>query len=52
MVRIESDPDWHSALETDYYIGLNCTNVTINTYIIKDESGLISTNGLVRISSL
>jgi hypothetical protein len=51
----------YSALATDYYIGVNGTNVTITlpvgtsvvqgkTYIIKDESGLISTNGLYQVT--
>ena len=51
----------YSALATDYYIGVNGTNVTVTlpvgtsvvqgkTYIIKDESGLISTNGLYQVT--
>ena len=51
----------YSALATDYYIGVNGTNVTITlppgtsvvqgkTYIIKDESGLISTNSLYQVT--
>jgi len=51
----------YSALATDYYIGVNGTNVTITlppgtsvvqgkTYVIKDESGLISTNGLYQVT--
>jgi len=51
----------YSAAATDYYIGVNGTNVTVTlplgtsvvqgkTYIIKDESGLISTNGLYQVT--
>jgi hypothetical protein len=51
----------YSALATDYYIGVNGTNVTITlppgtsvvqgkTYVIKDESGLISTNSLYQVT--
>jgi hypothetical protein len=51
----------YSAAATDYYIGVNGTNVTITlplgtsvvqgkTYIIKDESGLISTNSLYQVT--
>jgi len=51
----------YSAAATDYYIGVNGTNVTVTlpigtsvvqgkTYVIKDESGLISTNGLYQVT--
>ena len=51
----------YSALATDYYIGVNGTNVTVTlpngtsvvqgkTYVVKDESGLISTNGLYQVT--
>jgi len=51
----------YTALATDYYIGVNGTNVTVTlplgtsvvqgkTYIIKDESGLISINGLYKVT--
>ncbi len=51
----------YAALATDYYIGVNGTNVTVTlplgssvvqgkTYVIKDESGLISTNGLYQVT--
>ena len=51
----------YTALATDYYIGVNGTNVTITlplgtsvvqgkTYVIKDESGLILTNGLYKVT--
>lgn len=51
----------YSALATDYYIGVNGTNVTITlplgpsvvqgkTYIIKDESGLITSNTAYRVT--
>ena len=51
----------YSALATDYYIGVNGTNVTVTlplgtsvvqgkTYIIKDESGLISGNAAYRVT--
>ena len=51
----------YTAQPYDYYIGVNGTNVTITlplgssviqgkTYVIKDESGLISTNGLYKVT--
>ncbi len=51
----------YTALATDYYIGVNGTNVTVTlplgtsvvqgkTYIVKDESGLISVNGLYKVT--
>ena len=51
----------YTAQPYDYYIGVNGTNVTITlppgasvvqgkTYIIKDESGRILTNGLYRVT--
>ena len=51
----------YTAQPHDYYIGVNGTNVTVTlpvgtsvvqgkTYVIKDESGLISTNGLYSIT--
>ena len=51
----------YSALATDYYIGVNGTNVTVTlplgtsvvqgkTYIIKDESGVISINSLYQVT--
>jgi len=51
----------YTALVTDYYIGVNGMNVTITlppgtsvvngkTYVIKDESGFISTNGLYKVT--
>jgi hypothetical protein len=51
----------YAAQPYDYYIGVNGTNVTITlplgtsvvqgkTYVVKDESGLISTNTAYRIT--
>jgi hypothetical protein len=51
----------YSALATDYYIGVNGTNVTVTlplgtsvvqgkTYIIKDESGLINVSASYQIT--
>jgi len=51
----------YAALATDYYIGVNGTNVTITlpvgtsvvqgkTYVIKDESGLITSNTAYRVT--
>jgi hypothetical protein len=51
----------YAAQPYDYYIGVNGTNVTVTlplgtsvvqgkTYIVKDESGLISTNGLYQVT--
>jgi hypothetical protein len=51
----------YSALATDYYIGVNGTNVTVTlplgtsvvqgkTYVIKDESGQITSNTAYRIT--
>jgi len=51
----------YAALATDYYIGVNGTNVTITlplgssvvqgkTYIVKDESGLITSNTAYRVT--
>ena len=51
----------YSALATDYYIGVNGTNVTVTlpigtsvvqgkTYVIKDESGLITSNTAYRVT--
>jgi hypothetical protein len=51
----------YAALATDYYIGVNGTNVTVTlplgssviqgkTYVIKDESGLITSNTSYRVT--
>ena len=51
----------YSALATDYYIGVNGTNVTVTlplgtsvvqgkTYVVKDESGQITGNTAYRIT--
>jgi Tfp pilus assembly protein PilX len=51
----------YTALASDYYIGVNGTNVTVTlplgssvvagkTYVIKDESGLISGNTAYRVT--
>lgn len=51
----------YTAQPYDYYIGVNGTNVTVTlpvgssvvqgkTYVIKDESGLILTNGLYKVT--
>jgi len=51
----------YTAQPYDYYIGVNGTNVTVTfplgsslvqgkTYVVKDESGLISTNTAYRIT--
>jgi Tfp pilus assembly protein PilX len=51
----------YAALATDYYIGVNGTNVTVTlplgtsvvqgkTYVVKDESGLINASALYRVT--
>ena len=51
----------YAAQPSDYYIGVNGTNGTITlpvgssvvqrkTYVVKDESGLVSTNPLYRVT--
>ena len=51
----------YAALASDYYIGVNGTNVTVTlplgtsvvqgkTYVVKDESGLITSNTAYRVT--
>jgi hypothetical protein len=51
----------YAALATDYYIGVNGSNVTVTlplgtsvvqgkTYVVKDESGLITSNTAYRVT--